>query len=127
MSLRTIVTVAIVLSSLTGCAGAVDAPAEEGTGTTAAAAGHCVQTVLCIRGYQWDSRACKCVPQPGYCATNADCHLVACGTTCDSLNATDPAPKHCGTSGINPCVNACATCDTTTNTCGVTRGACTAP
>lgn len=123
MSLRTIAAVVVVFSSVVGCASAVDAPTEEGTGTTTAAAGRCVDNVFCAQGYVWSSTQCKCVPGPGYCTVNSDCHLVACGTTCDSLNSTDPAPKHCGASGINPCVNACATC--VSNTCTVTRGACT--
>ncbi len=58
---------------------------------------HCVETVMCIAGDHWDSKACKCVPDSGgvkcgskTCGSGEYCCSSSCGI-CEKIGAMCPA------------------------------------
>jgi hypothetical protein len=81
--------------------------------------GTCVQTAMCMIGYEWSTTQCQCVPSapaPGACASDADCRLVddyCTGCDCRSLSTTDADPV-CDGPGVRcfaePCLNHTAAC-----------------
>jgi hypothetical protein len=81
----------------------------------------CVETALCIRGFQWSPRQCACVPDldgapQDQCSSDADCRLFSdycTGCDCRSLAVDDPDPS-CTGPGVrcfaDPCFGKTAVC-----------------
>lgn len=80
----------------------------------------CVQTQMCIQGYEWDSKSCQCVPSvppaPSSCKSNADCRTFAdycTGCNCLALSYSDADPT-CDGPGVrcfaDPCMGQTAVC-----------------
>lgn len=79
----------------------------------------CTQTALCIIGYEWDSKACQCVPSApsaSSCTSDADCRTFAdycTGCDCLALSTSDADPT-CSGPGVrclaDPCGGKTAVC-----------------
>ena len=74
----------------------------------------CTQTALCIIGYEWSQKECRCVPTstpaPGTCSTDADCRTFSdycTGCDCRALSVSAPDPT-CSGPGVRCVADPCA-------------------
>ena len=104
----------IGLLGAVGCASASDPQTEN----EEQGAKKCVQQVLCIQGYVWSAKSCRCVPEKtkASCTQDSDCRLFddyCTGCDCRALGTHEKDPV-CDGPGVRcfaePCASHTAAC-----------------
>ena len=108
MRIAALALAATITAALSGCASADPTPEEESIGGDESPL--CTQTALCIQGYHWSSKSCRCVADKKVCSTDADCTLVddyCTGCDCRALGTGQRLGK-CSGPGVRCLVEPCA-------------------